>query len=443
MRFVAGAATDVGRVREGNEDSFVVDDRLRLFAVADGMGGHRAGEVASATAVEALRASVASGSAVDEAIRNANAAVLEKSGGDDDLSGMGTTITAVVSVGPSEAVIGHVGDSRAYLLHEGELSQITDDHSLVEELVREGRLTPEQAEAHPQRSIITRALGIEQDVDVDTYTVKAEVGDRVLLCSDGLTTMVRSDDIASILRREPHPGHAAEQLVDAANEAGGEDNITAVVLDVVESDAADSAIGAAAAGTAAAGTAAEGTAATSAGDGPEDDRSEDNRSEDNRSEDDRSEDDGPDGDGSGGDEPAAAPRKRRRWLRAVLVAVPVVVIVTVAVLAVGWYARRTYYVAFGGENGEQVVLYQGRPGGLLGWDPTVEETTDLTIDDLTAAQQIDFEDQLEFSSRSAADEYLDRVADDVAEQARAATSTTSTTSTTRPTPTTTRSAPPA
>lgn len=405
MRFVAGAATDVGRVREGNEDAFVVDDRLRLFAVADGMGGHRAGEVASATAVEALRASVAAGSPVDEAIRAANAAVLEKSDADTDLAGMGTTMTAVVSPGDGDAVIGHVGDSRAYLLHEGELSQLTDDHSLVEELVREGRLTSEQAEVHPQRSIITRALGIESDVDVDRYTVPAVVGDRVLLCSDGLTTMVRADDIASILRREPHPGHAAEQLVDAANEAGGEDNITVVVLDAVEGEAGGDSDAIAAAGAAAA---ASGDA--EAPDGTDEPDASDAESSDRK--------------------PEKRRGRTRRWWRTLLVAVPVVVIIVVAVLIVGWYARRTYFVAFAGDN-EQVVLYQGRPGGVLGWDPTLEITTDLTADDLTPAQRIAFEDELEFSSRSAAEEYLEGVADDVAAAEEDATSTTTSPPTTR------------
>jgi len=405
VRFVAGAATDVGRVREGNEDAFVVDDRLRLFAVADGMGGHRAGEVASATAVEALRASVAAGSPVDEAIRAANAAVLEKSDADTDLAGMGTTMTAVVSPGDGDAVIGHVGDSRAYLLHEGELSQLTDDHSLVEELVREGRLTSEQAEVHPQRSIITRALGIESDVDVDRYTVPAVVGDRVLLCSDGLTTMVRADDIASILRREPHPGHAAEQLVDAANEAGGEDNITVVVLDAVEGEAGGDSDAIAAAGAAAA---ASGDA--EAPDGTDEPDASDAESSDRK--------------------PEKRRGRTRRWWRTLLVAVPVVVIIVVAVLIVGWYARRTYFVAFAGDN-EQVVLYQGRPGGVLGWDPTLEITTDLTADDLTPAQRIAFEDELEFSSRSAAEEYLEGVADDVAAAEEDATSTTTSPPTTR------------
>ncbi len=150
---------------------------------------------------------------------------------------MGTTLTAVVPDG-NGVLVGHVGDSRAYLLRDGELRQLTTDHSLVEELVREGRLTEEQAAVHPQRSVITRALGVEDNVEVDVYPVPLLPGDRLLICSDGLTTMLRPDAISSLLRRESDPTRAANLLVDAANAAGGEDNITTIVIDV-EDDGAD------------------------------------------------------------------------------------------------------------------------------------------------------------------------------------------------------------
>ncbi len=237
MKLIPGGATDQGQVREGNEDGYVVDRRLQLFAVADGMGGHRAGEVASATALEALRAAVASGTGIGDAITSANGAVHGKATGDDDLRGMGTTLTAVVPDG-NGVLVGHVGDSRAYLLRDGELRQLTTDHSLVEELVREGRLTEEQAAVHPQRSVITRALGVEDNVEVDVYPVPLLPGDRLLICSDGLTTMLRPDAISSLLRRESDPTRATNLLVDAANAAGGEDNITTIVIDV-EDDGAD------------------------------------------------------------------------------------------------------------------------------------------------------------------------------------------------------------
>src|SRR5947208_1154935 len=198
------------------------------------MGGHRAGEVASATALEALRAAVASGQQLPDAIEGANDAVLEKSESDQELHGMGTTLTAGMLGTDGDLVVGHVGDSRAYLVRDGELTQITNDHSLVEEMVRGGELTPEQAEVHPQRSIITRALGIDPRVDVDVYPIELQPGDRILFCSDGLTTMERQDEMASILAREHDPKRAAQLLVDAANAAGGEDNVTAVIVEAVE-----------------------------------------------------------------------------------------------------------------------------------------------------------------------------------------------------------------
>ncbi|MCZ7527900.1 MAG: Stp1/IreP family PP2C-type Ser/Thr phosphatase [Acidimicrobiia bacterium] len=236
MRLTARGATDVGRVREENEDGFLVDERVGLYAVADGMGGHRAGEVASATALEALRASVAAGSAVRDAVLAANAAVHEKAAGDAELAGMGTTLTAATLAAGGTLLVAHVGDSRAYVLRDGELRQVTVDHSLVEELVREGRLTPEQATVHPHRSIITRALGVDAEVEVDLYSVELRPGDRVLLCSDGLTSMVRPDGVATVLRREDDAERAARALVDTANAAGGEDNITVVVVDVEDGD---------------------------------------------------------------------------------------------------------------------------------------------------------------------------------------------------------------
>src|SRR4051794_28279470 len=159
------------------------------------MGGHRAGEVASRTAIESLRASIASGVPVNEAIARANSAVIDRAEGDGELEGMGTTMTAVVPAGGHQLLVGHVGDSRAYMVHEGNLRRVTEDHSLVEELVREGRLTAEQAESHPQRAIITRALGIDSDVDVDVYTLDVNPGDRLIVCSDGLNTMVRDRDV--------------------------------------------------------------------------------------------------------------------------------------------------------------------------------------------------------------------------------------------------------
>ena len=236
VRLLVASRSDVGRVRAGNEDAFLVADDPRLVAVADGMGGHQAGEVASATAVATLLERVQHGEPIDTAISAANDAVVTQSQDDESLRGMGTTLTAGMVDG-SSLRIGHVGDSRAYLLHDGELRQLTTDHSVVAELIAAGELTEEQALVDPRRSMITRALGIEASVAVDVLTVELEPGDRLLLCSDGLTTMVRDDAIAEILAAERDRERAADALVDAANAAGGADNVTVVVADVVDVDA--------------------------------------------------------------------------------------------------------------------------------------------------------------------------------------------------------------
>ena len=196
------------------------------------MGGHRAGEIASATALDGLRVAVDEGSPVADAVGRANTAVWDKAAGDTDLAGMGTTLTAAI-FDAGTLTIAHVGDSRAYLLRDDRLERLTTDHSLVEELIRDGKLTEEQAAVHPQRSIITRALGVDSSVEVDVYSLVLQGGDRVIICSDGLTSMVRPAGIAEILREHSDPTAAANALVDAANAAGGEDNITVVVLDAV------------------------------------------------------------------------------------------------------------------------------------------------------------------------------------------------------------------
>jgi serine/threonine protein phosphatase PrpC len=235
LRLVVGAATDVGRVRDHNEDGYLVDGDLRLVAVADGMGGHLGGEVASATALETLHSRFTQGHDLRDSVVAANDAVYERSTGDDAVRGMGTTLTAGVLADDGETLIlGHVGDSRAYLLRAGELQRITTDHSLVEELMQAGELTEEEAERDPRRSMITRALGLEADVEVDLYPVALQAGDRLILCSDGLTTMLREEQVAATAAAEPDPDRAAQELVDGANAAGGVDNITVVVVDVVD-----------------------------------------------------------------------------------------------------------------------------------------------------------------------------------------------------------------
>src|SRR5262245_45069821 len=236
MRLLTTALTDVGRVRAANEDSFVIDDDSGVFAVADGMGGHQAGEVASATAIAALQSGLGDGRPIDEAIVDANTAVVERAAGDPALRGMGTTLTAAVLGDDQVLVIGHVGDSRAYLLRGDASDQLTVDHSVVAELIAAGQLTEAEAEIDPRRAMITRALGIDIDVEVDVITVDLTVGDRLLFCSDGLTTMLRDDAIADVLGTETDRARAAQELVEAANDAGGVDNITVLLIDVVDGD---------------------------------------------------------------------------------------------------------------------------------------------------------------------------------------------------------------
>lgn len=231
MRPVVGAKSDVGRVRDGNEDSFLLQEPY--FAVADGMGGHLAGDVASRIAVQTISEHTDDGSAgpegLERAVKDANAAIYSKASSDPSLHGMGTTCTLALVDG-SNLHIAHVGDSRAYLLRNDDISLLTEDHTLVGRMVKEGRLQPEEAERHPQRSIITRALGVDAEVEVDLLTIPVEIGDRVLLCSDGLTSMISAETIHEILSRNKDPQTAVEKLIEAANEAGGEDNITAVLL---------------------------------------------------------------------------------------------------------------------------------------------------------------------------------------------------------------------
>jgi serine/threonine protein phosphatase PrpC len=230
--------TDTGRQRNANEDAYLA--RGPLFAVADGMGGAQAGEVASRLAAESFEP-VKRGEESPEAYlraitRTANARIHRLAQADSSRSGMGTTLTAAL-VEDDEVSFAHVGDSRAYLFRDGELKLLTSDHSLVEELRRQGRLTDEQAEDHPQRSIITRALGPEREVEVDTMTYQARPGDVYLLCSDGLTTMVREDRITATLADAESLEEAVSSLVREANEAGGRDNITVVAFRLADAEA--------------------------------------------------------------------------------------------------------------------------------------------------------------------------------------------------------------
>jgi serine/threonine protein phosphatase PrpC len=229
------SGTDTGLQRRANEDSLLV--RSPLFVVADGMGGAQAGEVASSVAVDTFRGGLDDGAEPERSlvaqVERANSRINELSHSNAEHAGMGTTITAVY-VGEQDVAIAHVGDSRAYVLRDGELLRLTDDHSLVDELIRQGKLTPEEAEEHPQRSVITRALGPESSVEVDVRSFRARRGDVYLLCSDGLTTMVGEEELLGLLVSHERLADAGEALIAAANRAGGKDNITVVLLRLEE-----------------------------------------------------------------------------------------------------------------------------------------------------------------------------------------------------------------
>jgi PPM family protein phosphatase len=337
--------TDTGRQRRGNEDAFFA--RSPLFAVADGMGGAQAGEVASHMAVEVLEQGLPDGvGSIEERlrarVREANARILELAESDDQLAGMGTTLTAAY-VGEDDLTVAHVGDSRLYRLRDGELERLTDDHSLVEELVRQGKLTPEEADEHPQRSIITRALGAEPGVEADSRTWPARADDVYLICSDGLTSMVPEAQVAQVIQGAPSLAAAGRTLIDAANEAGGRDNITVVLFRLEEVGAAAPPaqataehVAAAAPATAAAAAAPAAMAAPPAP--PSVQRREPRAPR------------------------ARAERKRRRRLRVPVG--PILVLFLVACVALGaYYASQTVYFV-GVSNDGFVSVYRGLPYDL-------------------------------------------------------------------------------
>lgn len=423
----AGAATDIGRVRQSQQDSILVDGDKVLFGVADGMGGHRGGEVASHVAVETVQAAFdqARLDALVHAVEAANDAVVRRADGDPDLRGMGTTLCAMALVHEEDEdriAIVNVGDSRFYLLkHNGTVvEQISEDHSLVETLVRQGQLSEDDAVNHPHRNILTRALGIDSHVMVDRWELLPFTGDRYLMCSDGLFNEVDEPRIAEVLRTVEDPTAAAEQLVAMANDGGGRDNISVVVVDVVDDKgrraAADEAMGritmeihgneavtdsvdavvaeaaVAAAGSASAPTGSAGSApgataeATEVGggvavvDAPE----------------------APAGPGTApeqvvvgpgapagvvteaaGVHAAPAPRSRFTWRVALFVVVLLGLFFAVG-YAFAYFANNTYYVGLDGQN---VAVYQGRPGGVLWIKPVVVERTDLTLDQVPEARR--------------------------------------------------------
>jgi PPM family protein phosphatase len=391
MKFRVGAATDVGKVRTRNEDSYLVD--APLYVVADGMGGHRGGDVASQLTVETLRDARpewgAPGGELMEAVRSANRVVYDRSAADRDLRGMGTTVTALQIAGDAGRIV-HVGDSRAYLLRDGALQQLTQDHTLVQQMVDEGQLDAEDAERHPARHIMTRALGVEPQVQIDELTLDLHTGDRLLLCSDGLSGMLTSDDIQALLGRDSDAQETAEALVALAVERGGEDNVTVVVVDVEEGDAPEESEAASAA------VAAPGPAAASGGGTTQVIARAEARTV------------------------AAAPPKTDEppgqkpfpWRRLALWLGALVVVVVVAIVAVRVYVNRQWYVSI--QDGK-VAVFQGIPSNPLGL--TLSHPMDVTDIPASVAVRLqpwrELEDGITANTRDDAEALVEQIRSDV------------------------------
>ncbi|GJM38004.1 MAG: serine/threonine protein phosphatase [Acidimicrobiales bacterium] len=359
IEFRWGSATDVGRVRQANQDQLLV--AAPVFVVADGMGGHNGGEVAAAVAVDEMAKvdTVASVDDLIEAVQQANREIVDRSKLEPELRGMGTTLVALVGmmVGDSQRLgIANVGDSRLYRVADDGLVQVTEDHTLVEALVRDGRLTAEDALTHPQRNIVTRALGIDEKVLVDTWELGPVAGDRYLLCSDGLFGELSGDEIQDVLARVEDPNEAAIELVTEAVEAGGRDNVTVLVVDVVDA-------------------------------GDVDDEIPDDRiiSIHKAVPDSVLRLEPPPETGPSDPHPDEIEVDRTiekppfvTWRLGLFVAA-VLIVLAVLLSSVVAYARSSYFV---GTDQDQVVIYRGRPGGVLWFDPTVEEPVVLSVSEL-------------------------------------------------------------
>jgi PPM family protein phosphatase len=345
VRVVVGASSDVGLVREANEDSYLV--ARPLYAVADGMGGHLAGDVASSTAVRVISERASSASPTDpeslaQIVTAANSAIFEQARGDDGLRGMGTTCTLALVDG-GRALIAHVGDSRAYLLSDGTLEQLTEDHTLVSRMVREGRIQPDEAQHHPQRSIITRALGVDAEVEVDLLDIELHVGDRLLICSDGLSSLVGDDTIQSSLQEISDPQEAAERLVAQANDAGGDDNITVIVIEMRDEDGAEAAGGADARSDTQPGKAVQ-------------------------------------------PNQAVVVKHPRSRIRGVATLTVIVLLAAGAFMAARWALDNSFYV--GTNASGRVAIYRGIPEEFAGLNlARVEQQTDLVVEDLPPANR--------------------------------------------------------
>ncbi len=358
MRISGASASHVGQVRSNNQDRALYSSSLG--AVADGMGGHVGGEKAAAMAIAELSGvrGVLSSDRLIEVVQAANRRIFE-AGMQPSLRGMGTTIVAA-SFDPVAGVMTlvNVGDSRGYLLRDGDLQQVTIDHSLVEDLIREGQITQDEARVHPQRNIVTRALGITPDVEVDAFALNMKSGDRLLLASDGLSNEVEPEAIAAILLRETDRFAACNRLVEASLEGGGRDNVTVVVIDVYDDQETEEAE----VELAATGEHADSVLAD-----------------------------------------IPRPRKRRFPLRATLLLVSVLVVLGGASAATVWYARGGYYAD---DSNGSVAIFRGRPGGVLWMKPSTEELTDVRVEELDGASQARLEQRPVWSNLEDARDFV-------------------------------------
>jgi protein phosphatase len=397
-----GARSDVGLLRELNEDSMYAGPRL--LAIADGMGGHAAGEVASRVAIESVAPLDDDQPGADlvtslrEAVETASRFLQDMAEADTALDGMGTTLTALLFAGARLGLV-HIGDSRGYLLRDGVLTQITHDHTLVQHLVDEGRITPEEASTHPQRSWITRSLTGRGELELDLSIREVREGDRYLLCSDGLSGPVSEETIADTLRAAADPQRACDQLVELALRAGGPDNVTAIVADVVGSDAASETPivgGAAAAALATADVGPDtpaGRAAQLSRRGKRQQRAESTAET--------------------AETTAGHERATRRGGRRIAWAFAIVAVLVVAVVAGAFfYVRTQYYVGVAKGNPARVAVFRGVNEHVLFSLSSVDRRTDLPLDALPSYQQDQVKNGIDASSRADAQRIVSNLRSD-------------------------------
>ena len=366
-----GAVSDTGKLRNANEDSFLVGDHL--LAVADGMGGHNAGEVASAMAVQLLHNSanqpIESPESFINLISTINDAIFTAATGTTEQRGMGTTLTAIAVAGSTSTdervVVINVGDSRTYILRMGELRQVTIDHSYVQELVSEGVISADDARTHPRRNIVTRALGIDSSVIADSWTLPIVDRDRYMLCSDGLVDEISNEEILAILMQNADPQRAAECLLAAANDRGGRDNVTVIVVDVRTSDESVNSLNKGAQLPELLPVALE------------------------------------------IQEPATSSPSSRKVSR-LLIPLIVVFAISLTIVAGAKITQRGYFVGFSDPTPDaHVVIYKGAPQHFLWYGPTTASTSNITRQQLLAALVREVDTQPRFDTLDDARIYVD------------------------------------